>query len=332
MKKIVTINILLVFLVSGSCFQKTDNKKLQQGKDIKLESGDDLATQWIAKQKANLDMATFELYPQPSRGEGKQGSFLLYLPKDYKTGNKRYPVLYTLHGGNGNQSDGEWLIKIIDSAINSGNLEPIIVVSVQALPIGWYCNANIGAKGVVSGSVEDVIIKDLIPYIDKNFRTISSGNGRGIEGWSMGGFGALRLAYKFPGMFNYVSSLAGALIDFEDEPNPQYLENTFGPTTGVEKNQSKAYFDAVHPKRYAKENAKSIITNHIKTRIIVGDGDWLYNKNGKNITKNFSEYLSNLGIENKYSVIRGVGHMLPDAYGSGQIKYPIDFWRDAFKK
>ncbi|NJK94841.1 MAG: hypothetical protein HC905_07930 [Bacteroidales bacterium] len=112
----------------------------------------------------------------------------------------------------------------MDKAINAHKMSPVIIVCVQALPIGWYCNANFGAKGVNSGPVEDVLIKNLIPYIDSHYRTIAKYTGRGIEGWSMGGFGATRLAFKYPELFGFASSVAGALIDFQDEHNPQYLQ------------------------------------------------------------------------------------------------------------
>lgn len=313
-------------------FQWMESITKQDKVDNKQESNEELATQWIAKQKETPNIASFEIYPQASRGNGQNGSFMLYLPKAYQTGKNRYPVLYFLHAGNGNQTGGAWLMKEIDAAILAGKLAPIIVVSVQALPIGWYCNANKGAKDVVSGNVEDVIIKDLIPYIDSKYRTIASNKGRGIEGWSMGGFGATRLAYKFPELFGYASSLAGAIIDFDDERNPQYLENTFGPATGPEKAQSEAYFNSVHPKLYAKKNASAIKKNKVKTRILVGDGDWLYNKNGKFITKDFCLYLDSLGIQNTYTIIKGAGHMLPDDFEKGTIEYPLQFWVDAFGK
>ncbi|NJO67915.1 MAG: hypothetical protein HC830_00345 [Bacteroidetes bacterium] len=64
-----------------------------------------------------------------------------------------------MHGGNGNQREGEWLLNVMDKAINAHKMSPVIIVCVQALPIGWYCNANFGAKGVNSGPVEDVLIK-----------------------------------------------------------------------------------------------------------------------------------------------------------------------------
>ena len=111
---------------------------------------------------------------------------MIYLPEEYKNTNNRYPVIYYFMGEMGTRG-GQWLMKEIDKAIKAQKMPPVIIVSVQALPIGWYCNANVGAKGVISGPVENVLINNLVPYIDDHYRTIASSPGRGLEGWSMGG-------------------------------------------------------------------------------------------------------------------------------------------------
>jgi enterochelin esterase-like enzyme len=290
----------------------------------------DSDTAWVSPDKSTISIASYQLYPTPARGANTFGSYIIYLPKEYKETTKRYPVIYYLHGGNGTQRDAQWLMKKMDAAIAEGKMPPVIVVGVQALPIGWYCNANVGATGVISGPIEDVIINNLIPHIDATYRTIATNKGRGLEGWSMGGFGATRLAFKYPNLFGFASSLAGAVIDFKDERNPQYLSNTFGPTSGENEAKSIAYFNAVHPKYYAQKNAKAIVGN-VKVRLIVGKEDWLYSQNGKLITQIFSDYLTSLGISNKYSVIEGVGHMLPSEFEQNKVVYPIDFWVEAFK-
>jgi enterochelin esterase-like enzyme len=218
----------------------------------------------------------------------------------------------------------------MDKAIKAKKMPPVIIICVQALPIGWYCNANVGAKGVISGPVENVLIKNLVPYIDAHYRTIANSSGRGLEGWSMGGFGAVRLAFKFPELFGFTSSIAGALIDFQDEHNPQYLVNTFGPDTGIGSEKSIEYFNSIHPRVYARTNSEMIKKN-VKVRLVVGDQDWLYNNNGKLITKLFSDYLDSLGIKHDYTVLKNVGHMIPIEFANGTKEYPVQFWADAFK-
>lgn len=318
----ITICLLsLIILVPGQSGFSQERRNWGQHSDAD--------TAWVSTDKTTPSFAGYQIYPTPSRGEGTNGSFMIYLPEEYQKTTKRYPVIYYLHAGNGNQKEGEWLMRKMDIAIKDGRMPPVIIIGVQALPIGWYCNANSGAKGVISGPIENVLIKDLVPYIDKHYRTINDRSGRGLEGWSMGGFGALKLAFKYPELFGFASSLAGALIDFQDEHNPQYLANTFGPATGPGSEKSIEYFNSVHPRFYAKKNAEMIKSN-VKVRIIVGDQDWLYNNNGKLITKIFSDYLDSLGLKHDYTVLKNAGHMFPLEFADGTREYPIQFWVDAF--
>jgi glyoxylase-like metal-dependent hydrolase (beta-lactamase superfamily II)/S-formylglutathione hydrolase FrmB len=310
----------LIFIVTNICAQFKPDKIQDSDPD----------TAWVSPNKSVPSFATYQLYPTPERGKDTFGSFMIYLPEEYNNTSNRYPVIYYLHGGNGNQREGQWLMNEIDRAIKAQKMSPVIIVSVQALPIGWYCNANVGAKGVISGPVENVIIKNLVPYIDAHYRTIANPSGRGLEGWSMGGFGAVRLAFKYPELFGFTSSVAGALIEFQDEHNPQYLVNTFGPATGPGSENSIDYFNSVHPKYYARKNAE-LIKKNVKIRLIVGDQDWLYDNNGKLITTNFSHYLDSLGIKHEYTVLENVGHMVPTEFTNGNREYPVQFWADAFK-
>jgi glyoxylase-like metal-dependent hydrolase (beta-lactamase superfamily II)/S-formylglutathione hydrolase FrmB len=316
-------------LLSFFCLLLIVNSSFGQDKHDRTQDSDP-DTSWVSPNKSVPSFASYQLYPTPERGKDTFGSFMIYLPEEYKNTFNRYPVIYYLHGGNGNQREGKWLMNEIDRAIKAQKMLPVIIVSVQALPIGWYCNANVGAKGVISGPVENVIIKNLVPYIDAHYRTIAKPTGRGLEGWSMGGFGAIRLAFKYPELFGFSSSIAGALIDFQDEPNPQYLVNTFGPATGTDSEKSIEYFNAVNPRFYARKNAE-LIKRNVKVRLIVGDQDWLYNNNGKLITKKFSDYLDSLGIKHDYTVLKNVGHMIPIEFANGTREYPVQFWADAFK-
>ena len=331
--KRITINCFKIVkyktILSFCCLIFIVNNNFAQFKPDRIRDSDP-DTAWVSPNKSVPSIATYQLYPTPERGKDTFGSFMIYLPEEYKNTTNRYPVIYYLHGGNGNQREGQWLMNEIDRAIKAQKMQPVIIVSVQALPIGWYCNANVGAKGVISGPVENVIIKNLVPYIDAHYRTITNSSGRGLEGWSMGGFGAIRLAFKYPELFGFTSSIAGALIEFQDEHNPQYLVNTFGPAIGAGSERSIDYFNTVHPKYYARKNAE-LIKNNVKIRLIVGDQDWLYNNNGKLITKIFSHYLDSLGIKHEYTVLKNVGHMVPTEFANGTREYPIQLWVDAFK-
>ncbi len=186
--------IIFKTLQSFFCLVFIVNNSFAQAKPDRIHDSDP-DTAWVSPNKIIPSFARYQLYPTPARGKDTFGSFMIYLPEDYSNTTRRYPVIYYLHGGNGNQREGQWLMKELDKAIKAQKMPPVIIVIVQALPIGWYCNANVGAKGVISGPVENVLIKNLVPYIDSHYRTIANPSGRGLEGWSMGGFGAIQTCF-----------------------------------------------------------------------------------------------------------------------------------------
>jgi len=197
---------------------------------------------WVEPDQSEPAGTHYKLFATPSRGADTEGSYLIYLPPDYDTAaNRRYPVLYWLHGGGGNQRGGAFLVEKIDAAIRAGKLPPFIVVLPQGLPDVRYHNSKDGTR-----PVEDEIIKDLIPHIDRTYRTIADRKARAIEGFSMGGFGSLRLGFKFPDLFGAVSALAPSITEMKDEP-PCIVE-PFGP--------EQAFYDEVGRPSSSREGLK----------------------------------------------------------------------------
>lgn len=285
-------------------------------------------TDWIDPVKAVPEGCVYVSYPSPQRGDSTMASCLVYLPPSYSTDSlKNFPVIYYLHGGTGNQREVKWLVSRVDPAIKSGKMQPVIIVSPQALPIGWYINANVNDPKVTSGPIEDVIIKDLIPYIDSNFRTIPLKEARGIEGFSMGGRGALMLAFKHPDIFGSASSVAGAVVNWDEEPLQRALQCTFGDTSSP---LSKIYFDAWHPLTFACQNSREIIDSKMNIRLNVGDADRLYNENGNHITDRFHNMLDSLGIVHSYNIVPGANHNPEEIFDDAVNVYDTSFWDKAF--
>ena len=285
-------------------------------------------TDWVDPVKEVAEGCQYMTYPTASRGEGTEGSCMIYLPPEYhKNDSTRYPVIYYLHGGASNQREGRWLTRRVDKAIRAGEMEPVIIVCPQALPIGWYINANTADSVVTSGPIEDVVIKDLIPYVDSHYRTIASREGRGIEGFSMGGRGTMLLALKHHDMFCAASSVAGALVDWDEEPLTHALECTFG---SVENPYSKIYFDAWHPQTFACQNARHVINEGMKIRMFVGDKDRLYEENGHHITQRFHELLEALQIPHTFKIVPGANHNPQEIFAEEVNPYDFSFWNEAF--
>ncbi|MCP4321914.1 MAG: esterase family protein, partial [Alteromonadales bacterium] len=142
---------------------------------------------------------------------------IVVLPPSYHTEpNKQYPVVYLLHGlgakaeGWFSTVEGEPNIEVaLQRLYNEQQISEMIVVvpnSYNEFALGgWYSNSASG------GNWEDYIIKDVIPYIDKNYRTDTEQ--RGLAGGSMGGYGAFRLAMKHPKMFEAIYALSAAFAD-----------------------------------------------------------------------------------------------------------------------
>jgi S-formylglutathione hydrolase FrmB len=132
------------------------------------------------------------------------------LPADYRqSGTTRYPVLYLLHGLGGHYSD--WLTRT-NVADYAAQYRMIIV-----MPEGnnsWYVDGApvSSASGERPGDkYETYILQELMPDVDKRYRTIQSRYGRAIAGLSMGGYGALKFGLKNPSTFAFAGSMSGAL-------------------------------------------------------------------------------------------------------------------------
>jgi S-formylglutathione hydrolase FrmB len=135
---------------------------------------------------------------------GRTMRFSLVLPKDYDQSEKRYPVLYLLHGYGGCHSD--W---IGNGAAAYASVYDLIVVSPDA-GNGEYINWAVSEDGRTN-NWQDYIVKDVVGYVDSHYRTIARREGRAIGGLSMGGNGAAVIGLSNPEMFCSVASHSGNL-------------------------------------------------------------------------------------------------------------------------
>jgi enterochelin esterase family protein len=148
-----------------------------------------------------------------SRALGAPLRYSLYLPDAYaRQPEVRFAVIYLLHGYGGN--DREWTERgqadaILDRLIGEGEAPPVIAVMPDAGKSWYVDSAALGGPG----DYESAIAGDLIEHIDAEYRTISRREGRAIAGLSMGGYGALRLAFFNPERFAAAASLSGALYE-----------------------------------------------------------------------------------------------------------------------
>jgi enterochelin esterase-like enzyme len=201
--------------------------------------------------------------------------FAIYLPPDYETSQRSYPVLYLLHGSGDDQTGwvqfGE-VLHIADEAINSGSATPMVIV----MP-----DANTGKRGYVNDikgewRYEDFFFQEFMPYIEKTYRIKGEKRYRAISGLSMGGEGTFIYALHHPELFSSACPLSAATGPKSIED----LKNNRSRTSveGVPEDVQKAYFmkySVLSLIDSIPENQKKAVRWYIDC----GDDDFLYEGN-----------------------------------------------------
>jgi acetyl esterase/lipase/enterochelin esterase-like enzyme len=249
-----------------------------------------------------------------SESVGGEVGYSIYLPPDYyKNETRRYSVIYWLHGIDGSESKSPYNFQRLNDYILKGHIQPVIVVFVNGAGRSMYYDSFDGKV-----PAETAFIKDLISYIDKTYRTVPSRENRGIEGFSMGGFGALKFAAKFIDTFSTVVTYGGAFLDAQSfaEGHPVIFKQMF--------NGDKELFQAGTPYECIKKNADRIRRN-LKIRIVVGSNDGTLKFNNR-----MHEFLEELNIEHKFEVADGIihkGKRYCENEGDKILKFHIDNFR-----
>jgi len=226
-------------------------------------------------------------------------SYHLYQPRAYqREPGRRFPVVYWLHGSGGGLRGIPTVARRFDEAIEAGTAPPALVVFVNGLREGMYVDWHDG-----SAPIETMIVEELVPHVDATWRTIATRAGRVLDGFSMGGYGAARLGFKYPETFRGVSIVgAGPLQDDLLAAAPragrrraeEVLRRVYGGDPGV--------FRRVSPRTLAAARAETIAAGSL-VRLVVGDADETFANN-----RDFHHHLDALGIPHTWTVVPGVGH------------------------
>jgi enterochelin esterase family protein len=150
----------------------------------------------------------------------------VYTPAGYNESQEKLPVFYLLHGGGGDEDAWTTLGRapqILDNLIASGKAKPMIVVMTNGNPGDVAAPGAAPAKkeakgqnnpgGMGSGKFEESLVKDVIPYIEKNYRVIANKDNRAVSGLSMGGMQTLYLSNNHPETFSYFGVMSMGLVD-----------------------------------------------------------------------------------------------------------------------
>ncbi|WP_298389953.1 alpha/beta hydrolase family protein [Hydrotalea sp.] len=206
----------------------------------------------------------------------KDVAYSVYLPFDYTTSDRNYPVVYLLHGYTDNQTGwiqfGE-VNRYADKAIADGTIPPMIIIMPNA-DSSWYINSFDGKE-----NYEDFFIKELMPTVEKKYRIKAQKRFRGIAGLSMGGYGTLIYAMKYPDLFAAAAPLSAAV--FTDDEMVNTPQNSWDVTfarlygnnlTGKQRLNSAWYQNSVLK---IVENTPADSLKKVRYWIDCGDDDFL---------------------------------------------------------
>ncbi|MDF0692655.1 esterase [Aquirufa ecclesiirivi] len=205
------------FIVDGMTVNDVNNIFLQRDGvrylSVLLVPGKTTSNYFEANQRGNLKKVW---YDSPTIGSNRH--MYVYTPYGYETSNQNYPVLYLLHGGGGDEDAWSTMgraVQILDNLIEKKLAVPMICV----MP-----NGNPGQKAAKTLLLDEKlydrndpafqnlyitsIVKDIIPYVEKNYKAISNADSRAVAGLSMGGAHTISVSNEFPGTFNYICPLS----------------------------------------------------------------------------------------------------------------------------
>ena len=205
---------------------------------------------------------------------GMERKYAIYLPADYETSARTYPVLYLLHGSGDDQTGwvqfGE-VLNITDKAVKEGTATPMIIV----MP-----DANTTRRGYSNNATgtwlyEDFFFKELMPFVEKKYRIKTEKRFRAIAGLSMGGDGSFTYALHHPELFSSACPLSAATGPLTMDMAKTYVRRADSTATDA---QIEAYFN--------RQSVLQLINNMpdnqkkaVRWYIDCGDDDFLYEGN-----------------------------------------------------
>ena len=210
----------------------------------------------------------------PSKVLNMERKFAIYLPPDYETSQRKYPVLYLLHGGGDDQTGwiqfGE-VLSITDKAIREGIATPMVIV----MP-----DANTTRRGYSNDATntwryEDFFFQELMPFIEKTYRVKTEKRFRGIAGLSMGADGTFTYALHHPELFAAACPLSAGT-------GPANLDSTRARLKRDNQNISEDDITAFYKRQSVVElvnNLPDSSKKAVRWYIDCGDDDFLFEGN-----------------------------------------------------
>jgi enterochelin esterase family protein len=246
-------------------------------------------------------------YPSPALGMKRR--MYVYTPPGYETGSERYPVLYLLHGGGGDEAAWTELgcaPQILDNLITQERIEPMIVVMTNGNGAQSAAQNFVPLPGLPTRPGEGMLrfpeslVKDVVPFVDKTYRTKPDRESRAVAGLSMGGAQALYAGLNNLDQFAWIGALSGGFPLLPgvavDIPAPANAATLRGPD--ITRSIDPAKYLALHPALDAGVNARLRLFY-----LAMGIDDGLITTHGA-----LKELLDDRGVKYALFEVPGYGH------------------------
>lgn len=208
------------FIVDGLTVNDANNVFLQRDGtrylSVLLVPGDLTANYFEAGKHGNLRKVW---YNSPTIGTTRR--MYVYTPYGYETSSESYPVLYLLHGGGGDEDAWATMgraCQILDNLIEKKLAVPMICVMPNGNPGQQAARTTLIPEKAIDRTAPgfanmyiNSIVKDIIPYVEKNFRAIPKPESRAVSGLSMGGGHTFNVTIEYPGTFAYILPLSSGV-------------------------------------------------------------------------------------------------------------------------
>lgn len=232
---------------------------------------------WIAGPAVAQYGKVFDNLSMSSKILGGERNYAVYLPPDYETSERSYPVLYLLHGATDNHTGwvqfGE-VLHIADKAIKEGKATPMIIV----MPDG-----DTGRMGYFNNlddewDYEDFFFDEFMPHVEQKFRIKSEKRYRAIAGLSMGGGGTFMYALHRPDLFSSAAPLSAYVGPLSLDAYKEQLTRRNIDTSKISEEKIQAHYEH-HSAVHLMETLPVDDIKSVRWFIDCGDDDFLYEGN-----------------------------------------------------
>jgi len=299
-------------LLTAAEQKATSGDKTEEAGKSKKKANDLSSHQWLNEFPGRLSYPGLSHRGFYSEANKDLVGYCVYLPPGYddpKNEERRYPVVYMLHGGRpGSELKLVPMLEFIHPRMEAGDVPPMIYVFANGGAMSHYDYPRLESFGETS------FFKELIPQIDANYRTIKKREGRGVEGASQGGRGTARYMFKHPEMFVSAVPMFGG-HQYEKTAS----ENNGAESANVVFEPGNNTWDLAKVYAEAENEPLNIL-------VVVGDKDQNYEANLE-----WMEHLKSLEIPFEKRIVADAPHSSKVVYEKAGLEV-MNFHADNFRK